>query len=98
MKSWTVVLLRPQALCDVEDEAYGKHVYVALIRDAQDTTEARVKAQQEVYAADCRHLGKRLMNNMDIDPHDYELCVMFRGIHQAAQFGWEVPTPTRSEA
>jgi|ERR1700737_478680 len=97
MRSWTVVLLRPQRMCDYQGEEYGKNVYVALIQDAQDTTEARIKAQMEVHAADCRDLGKRVMSNLDVAPRDYGLCVMFRGIHQTARFGWEVPTPTRSE-
>lgn len=97
MKSWTVVLLRPQALCESQDMEYGEVPYVALIQDAKDTTEARVKAQMEAYSTDCKDIGKRKMDNMGIAPHHYDLCVMCRGICQPAQYGWQVPRQSRSE-
>jgi hypothetical protein len=92
------VLLRPQALVDAVDLGHSESPYVALIKDAQDTTEARIKAQNEAFATDCRDVGRRKMENLDMAPHRYELCVMFKGIHTPALYGWQVPTPARSEA
>lgn len=83
MTEFTVVLLRPDYLCEVTGEKYGKDIYVALVT-AQDARSALVTAQKEVFAADKE-------DGMEPSAYkDYELCVMFNGHCDVRYFGWQV--------
>lgn len=80
MNKYTVVLLRPDYLCNEID--YGKEIYVALV-EANDTTSAIQAAQSEVFAAD-------LADTLEpASPDDYALCVMFTGHCNAIRYGWQ---------
>ncbi len=82
MKAYTVILLRPDYLCD--DGNFGQDVYVALIPAAADAIDALLQAQQEVFTAD-------LSEGCDPEsPDDYALVVTFEGIQQPVQYGWQL--------
>lgn len=80
MNKYTVVLLRPDYLCDEVD--YGQGVYVALV-EANDTTSAIKAAQAEAFAVDLTDALEAA------SPDDYALCVMFTGHCNAIRYGWQ---------
>lgn len=77
---FTVILLRPDYLCD--DTPYGQEVYVAYV-EANDCSSALKTAQQEVFDVDT---AIELEVN---DYTDYALCVMFDGFINPCLFGWQ---------
>lgn len=82
MYNYTVVLLRPDYLCDATGEAYGQDIYVAHVTGI-DARQAIAAAKQQVFEADTRD---KLEPNA---PNDYALCVMFEGHHHPILFSWQ---------
>lgn len=83
LKPYTVVLLRPEYLTIVTDEQYGKDIYVGLMM-AENQYNAIELAQLEVFNSDKDEGLHPLMKS------DYELCILFEGLHDPKLFGWQV--------
>ena len=81
-KAYTVVLLRPQYMCDETGETYGNDIYVAAVKGLSHC-DAIKRAQREVFESD-KEDGLGI-----ISPSDYKLCVLFEGKHEPALFGWQ---------
>ena len=81
MTKFTVVLLRPDYLC--EDEPYGQDIYVASVV-AESAKKAVTMARKEVFKAD----KKDGMEPKSED--DYALCVAFEGHPETTLFGWQL--------
>lgn len=83
MKPYTVVLLRPEYLCEHTGEEYGLDAYVARV-SAENYMKALNAAQAEVMEADKKDKLKPLK------PEDYKMCVIFNGHHTPVAHGWQV--------
>ena len=81
MSRFTVVLLRPDYLCD--DVPYGQDVYVALV-EANNIYEGVMMARREVWEND-REDGLEPDSMLD-----YAMCVAFEGHHDVKLFGWQM--------
>lgn len=80
---YTVVLLRPEYMCNSTNEKYGQNIYVAHVyaaNEQQAVDEARIQTfnADKAYRAGCE--------NKD----DYKLCILFEGYQIPRLFGWQV--------
>lgn len=80
MNKYTVILLRPDYLCD--DTPYGQDVYVGYV-ECETVDDAIDRARHEVFK------GDKLDGMGPKDKLDYALCVAFLGHNPIALFGWQ---------
>jgi hypothetical protein len=86
LRPYTVVLLKPANICDVENDTY-----TALV-DAVDLRDAIKVARKEAYDAAMQdHLEGTETIAAPEGPHDFEVLVVFDGKHNPVFFGWQMP-------
>lgn len=76
--AWTVILMRPAALQDLDASKPWESLYAAYVT-AEDTLKAIHMAQAEVLAADASDWGKQCLRRLEVEAHDYRMCFVFEG-------------------
>lgn len=79
---YTVILLRPEDVCEEIGSTYGTDTYVAYV-DEKNIIDAINSAQYEVFAADKKE-GIEAAS-----PTDYKVCVALSGHTKVVLYGWQ---------